>query len=149
MTRKIYALFLCDKSKAFDSVWHQGLLYKLDCIDSTGNILKWFQSYMDNRQQQVVIVWFKLRVGISTILSAWGSVLGPLWLLLRKLSQTSSFLEICRFLHHCMYVTIDGDAEDATEQLNNDLLKVMISQWAENWLVRFYANKSKALSVTL
>ena len=29
-----------------------------------------------------------------------------------------------------LYVTIDGDAEDATEQLNDDLLQV--SQWAEN-----------------
>ena len=46
-----------------------------------------------------------------------------------------------------MYVTIDGDAEDATEQLNDDLLQV--SQWAENWLVKFNAAKSKALTVTL
>ena len=46
-----------------------------------------------------------------------------------------------------MYVTIDGDAEDATEQLNDDLLQV--SQWAENWLVKFNAAESKALTVTL
>ena len=46
-----------------------------------------------------------------------------------------------------LYVTIDGDAEDATEQLNDDLLQV--SQWAENWLVKFNAAKSKALTVTL
>ena len=46
-----------------------------------------------------------------------------------------------------LYVTIDGDAEDATEQLNDDLLPV--SQWVENWLVKFNAAKSKALTVTL
>ena len=33
------------------------------------------------------------------------------------------------------------------EQLNDDLLQV--SQWAENWLVKFNAAKSKALTVTL
>ena len=46
-----------------------------------------------------------------------------------------------------LYITIDGDAEDVTEQLNFDLLQV--SQWAENWLVKFNAAKSKVLTVTL
>ena len=46
-----------------------------------------------------------------------------------------------------LYVIIDGDAEDATEQLNDDLLQV--SQRAENWLVKFNATKSKALTVTV
>ena len=63
--------------------------------------------------------------------------------LLRKLGQILNFFADDTSL----YVTIDGDAEDATEQLNDDLLQV--SQWAENWLVKFNAAKSKALTVML
>jgi hypothetical protein len=35
-----YAVFL-DISKAFDSTWIQGLLFKLSNIGITGNILRW------------------------------------------------------------------------------------------------------------
>ena len=67
-------------SKAFDRVWHQGLLYKLECIGITGNFLKWLQSYLDNRQQRVVICgsssqWGAIPAGVPQ-----GSHLGPLLL---------------------------------------------------------------------
>ena len=46
-----------------------------------------------------------------------------------------------------MYVTIDEDAVTATNQLNEDLSQ--ICKWADTWLVKFNAGKSKALIVTL
>ena len=45
-----------------------------------------------------------------------------------------------------LYVTVDEDAVNAANQLNDDLNQ--ISTWAETWLVKFNANKSKALIVT-
>ena len=44
-----------DISKAFDRVWHKGLIYKLRTIGIQGTLLKWFTSYLTNRQQRVVI----------------------------------------------------------------------------------------------
>ena len=44
-----------------------------------------------------------------------------------------------------LYVTVDEDAVNAANQLN-DLNQ--ISTWAETWLVKFNANKSKTLTVT-
>ena len=44
-----------DISKAFDRVWHQGLLHKLECAGITGNINNWFSSYLSNRLQRVVV----------------------------------------------------------------------------------------------
>ena len=35
--KKDVCIVLCDQSKTFDRVWHQGLLYKLECIGITGN----------------------------------------------------------------------------------------------------------------
>ena len=44
-----------DISKAFDKVWHRGLLYKLEKIWIRGGLLKWFRNYLHNRKQYVVI----------------------------------------------------------------------------------------------
>ena len=45
----------CDISKAFDRVWHRGLLAKLYHYGITGNLHKWFDSYLSNRFQRVTI----------------------------------------------------------------------------------------------
>jgi hypothetical protein len=43
----ICAVFL-DVSRAFDCIWHDGLLYKLRHIGINGDILAWIKSYLDN-----------------------------------------------------------------------------------------------------
>ena len=43
-----------DISKAFDRVWHKGLLHKLKLIGVRGPLLSWFESCLSNRKQQVV-----------------------------------------------------------------------------------------------
>ena len=44
-----------DISKAFDRVWHEGLIHKLEQNGISGSLLAWFSSYLSNRCQQVVI----------------------------------------------------------------------------------------------
>ncbi len=46
-------MVFCDISKAFDRVWHKGLLFKLQQNGITGNLLKWIESYLTDRKQQV------------------------------------------------------------------------------------------------
>ena len=67
-----------DVSKAFDKVWHNGLIIKLKRFGITGILLSWFSSYLENRIQHVVLdgkafKWERLHAGVSR-----GSVLGPL-----------------------------------------------------------------------
>ena len=45
----------CDISKAFDRVWHIGLLHKLRAIGCSAKVTEWFASYLSNRRQRVVI----------------------------------------------------------------------------------------------
>lgn len=45
----------CDISKAFDRVWHKGLIAKLHHYGINGRLLKWFESYLSQRFQRVVI----------------------------------------------------------------------------------------------
>ena len=43
--KEVRAVF-CDVSKAFDRVWHRGLLYKLSGIGCSNPVVKWFSSYL-------------------------------------------------------------------------------------------------------
>ena len=67
-----------DISEAFDMVWHEGLLYKMETIGFTGSILKLLQIFLSNRYQRVTINgqtsnWLPLLAGVPQ-----GSILGPL-----------------------------------------------------------------------
>ena len=79
--KEVRAVF-CDISKAFDRVWHAGLLYKLEAAGVTGDVLNWFKSYLSDRCQRVVLPdvssdWTYIRTGVRQ-----GSILGPLLFLL-------------------------------------------------------------------
>ena len=44
-----------DQKKAFDRVWHRGLLAKLERAGVCGSALKWFSSYLLQRHQVVAV----------------------------------------------------------------------------------------------
>ena len=42
-------IVFCDISRAFDRVWHKGLLFKLCSIGISENMIGWFKDYLSNR----------------------------------------------------------------------------------------------------
>ena len=75
--KEICMVFL-NVSKAFDKVWHKGILYKLRVIGVEGKLLDWLANYLIDREIRVVIngktaPWAKTNAGVPQ-----GSILGPL-----------------------------------------------------------------------
>ena len=44
--QKMNCQVFCDISKAFDRVWHRGLILKLEKYGIKGNLLDWFENYL-------------------------------------------------------------------------------------------------------
>ena len=142
--KKDIRVVFCDISKAFDKVWHTGLIHKLNKIGISGPLLGWFENYLSERKQRVVIngeqsKWGDILAGVPQ-----GSVLGPL-LFLVYINDLAELVgsEIRLFADDTMvYIFVDNPLHSA-ESLNNDL--EIISNWAKNWLVTFSPEKSKSM----
>ena len=78
--KDVRGIFL-DLSKAFDRVWHDGLIYKINCIGITGNSLNLIESFLSNRFQRVVLNG-QLSSWTPVYAAAQGSILGPLFFLI-------------------------------------------------------------------
>ena len=132
----------CDISKAFDHVWHAGLLRKLEAAGVTGKLLNWFKNYLSDRRQRVILPgvnsdWSKRFAGVPQ-----GSILGPLPFLVfinDIVNEIGSCIRL--FADDTSLFIIVDDPVASAERLNADLIKIL--QCAETWLVTFNPNKTE------
>jgi hypothetical protein len=52
---QITVAVFCDIFKAFDRLWHKGLIEKLKSYGINGKILQWLKDYISERKQQALL----------------------------------------------------------------------------------------------
>ena len=137
-----------DISKAFDRVWHAGLLTKLSSIGITGQLNNWFSNYLSGRAQRVVLGseqsdLMPIKAGVPQ-----GSVLGPI-LFLVYINDIADELE-CRvslFADDNIVDIFADTVDECANVLNRDLEKM--ENWAYTWLVTFNARKTCDMPLSL
>ena len=135
-----------DFSRAFDSVPHQRLIMKLDCMGIRGNILRWIEIFLSDREQRVLVDcqssdWEKVTSGVPQ-----GSILGPLLFLMYVndiIAELNSSVRL--FADYCAIfseVTCKKDCSGLQADLNR------LYYWTQLWQLTLNQSKCKAIRIT-
>ena len=140
-SKETRAVFL-DLSKAFDRVWHEGLIHKLRCNGVSGDMLALICNFLMNRKQRVVLngknsEWKDILAGVPQ-----GSVLGPLFFLIYINDLCDNLNSDVRLFADdtSLFSVIENEIIGA-EELNRDLEKVRL--WAWQWKMQFNTDKTE------
>ena len=142
---QVDAIFL-DFSKAFDSIPHELLTYKLQSFGIQGKLLSWFGDYLTNRQQRVVIdgetsPFVPVLSGVPQ-----GSILGPLLFLLyindlpMCLSSSSKMALYADDAKVYRQIVTYDDCLSLQSELDN------IYRWSIQWGMDFNLKKCSVIS---
>ena len=138
---EIRSVFL-DISKAFDKVWHEGLLYKLKSMGISGELYNLLGSYLSGIFQRVLLngqssSWKPVLAGVPQ-----GSILGPLLFLVYINDLPNGLKSNAKlFADDTSLLTIVKDRNVSANILNNDLQ--LNSQWAYKWKILFNPDPKK------
>ena len=124
----------CDINKAFDRVWHRGLLCKLKAAGVTGTALKWLPGVLSD--------WQNIKAGFPQ-----GSILGPLLFLVFINDIVSDINSNIRLFTDdtTLYIIVENPLTAAIV-LYSDMQK--IDAWADMWLIKFSPLKSESFIVS-
>ena len=118
-----------DIAKAFDKVWHEGLIFKSQTYGVEGNLPKLLENYLTDCQQRVVLngrtsSWQNIYAGVPQ-----GSDLGPLLFLIYINDLPEGLTSMCKISADDTSLLLKViDKNNSNSQLNPDLTK--ISKWA-------------------
>ena len=141
---ELRAVFL-DISKAFDKVWHDGLIFKLKQNGISGRLLQLFENYLLNRKQRVVLNGSRSEYSVIESGVPQGPVPGPLLFLIhindleRNIKSNIKF-----FADDTSLFSAVKSPVISVEDLNHDL--ALIHQWARQWKMEFNPDPTKQAS---
>ena len=138
-----------DISKAFDQVWHKGLLHKLTSYGISGRVYSLIKSFLTGRKMKVVVNGQSSEILGTNAGVPQGSVLGPTLFLLfindLPDSLIRSFIDIFADDSTIYGLTSKKvNHADLASNLSSDLSVTV--HWGEKWLVKFNASKTKLVT---
>ena len=132
-----------DFSKAFDTIDHNILLYKLQHYGIRGKALEWFRDYLSNRKQFVNLNGNASRFKLISCGVPQGSLLGPLLFLLyiNDLQNCSKILSFIFFADDSNLFFSHHDPNTLVNTLNNEL--ILVQSWINANKLSLNINKTQ------
>ena len=132
-------------SKAFDKIWHEGILFKLKPIRVNGKMLTLLTNNLHERYQRVVLyeetsLWELVKSGVPQ-----ESVLGPLFFLICINDLTDNLESNCKISADdtsLFYKVLDKHVSPAT------LNKELINNQAFQWRIKFNPDQNEQANET-
>ena len=145
--KKHVCMVFCDISKAFDRVWHNGLMVKLKSYGICGELFTWLENYLFNRQQKVFLNSAYSQLGSNSAGVPQGSILGPL-LFLIYINDIADVLESSArlFADDTSLLKSSSSCLEIQTVLNRDLDS--LNSWAKTWLVTFNPDKTEIIFIS-
>ena len=140
-TIDVRGVFL-DISKAFDKVWHEGILFKLKTYGVNGEVLTLLTNYLYERYQRVVMNGQSSSWELVKSVVPQGSVLGPLFFLIYTNDLPDNLESNCKIFADdtsLFYKVFDKHVSRAT--LNKDL--ELINNLDFQWKMQFNPDRHK------
>ena len=140
-----------DISKAFDRVWHAGLLHKLKYFGISGQIFGLISSFLSNRRLRVVLDGtssqeYPVNTGVPQ-----GSILGPILFLLYiddlpddVICNIAIYADDTTHYSKCNQASDPWQQLELASELESDLQDTV--NWGRKWLVDFNAGKTQLVS---
>lgn len=145
--REDASLVFLDISKAFDKVWHRGLLFKLRQLGLSDIILDWFSSYLDSRVQQVVVDGETSQSANIFAGVPQGSILGPLLFLIYINDLVENLLcNVFLYADDTFLLDIFSDPVSSSIRINTDLNTML--NWGTIWKMIFSPPKTSYMIVS-
>ena len=146
--KNVFAVFY-DLSKAFDRVWHRGLLAKIEHLGVTGKALDWVAAYLTDRRQKVQLEgthssWQVVPAGVPQ-----GSILGPLFFLIYTHDLPSAVqadVECDQFADDTALLSIHTKRAPAVVEMQLGVNGT--SKWLNEWRLQINISKTFAMEIT-
>ena len=157
ITHEIYSSFdeglevrsiFFDIAKAFDKVWHDGIILKLTQNGVSGNLLNLLREFLNERKQRVILngqffTWENVSVVVPQ-----GSILSPLLFLIYINDLTEDLSSNAKlFADDTSFFSVILDIQTSGYNLNKDLER--ISNWATQWKMNFNPDTTKQTQVVI
>lgn len=132
-----------DIMKAFDTIPHERLLYKLRNYGIEGNILDWIKDFLYKRRQRVRVhndfsEWRDVTSGVPQ-----GSVLGPVLFIMYMNDIPDAVEATCKIFADDTKIYKNVKTVNDQASLQRDLQK--LCEWSKLWLLKFSIPKCKAM----
>lgn len=142
------AIVALDLQRAFDTVWHDGLRYKLTDMRLPPQIIRWISDFLTNRTAQV-----KINHELSEHLTInrgvpQGTVLSPLLynLFVADIpTPRQTNVRLGQFADDTVYTVAAQNLRLAATRINKDLK--LFTQWLQKWRLQINVNKTQVILI--